>query len=133
MTGGFLALALLCPAAPPDPTGLAKGDELTFVGTVEEAGDRPGNRFRRAQTLEIRVLVLEKSAAWADVAVLTLLRRTDDAVAGAVGAITGGPAEKAAPPAAAGGSVLRWRCWFRSASLAASISSVSPVSVQRRK
>ena len=100
MTGGFLALALLCPAAPPDPTGLAKGDELTFVGTVEEAVDRPGNRFRRAQTLEIRVLVLEKSAAWADVAVLTLLRRTDDAVAGAVGAITGGPPEKAAPPAA---------------------------------
>lgn len=100
MTGGFLALALLCPAAPPEPSGLAKGDELTFVGTVEEAVDRPGNRFRRAQKLDIRVLVLEKSEAWADVAVLTLLRRTDDAVAGAVGSITGGAPERAAPPAA---------------------------------
>ena len=45
MTGGFLALALLCPSA--EPTGLAKGDELTFAGTVEEAVERPGNRFRR--------------------------------------------------------------------------------------
>ncbi len=100
MTGGFLALALLCPTAPPEPAGLVKGDELTFVGTVEEAVDRVGNRFRRAQKLEIRVLVLEKSEAWADVAVLTLLRRTDDAVAGAVGSITGGTPDKAAPPGA---------------------------------
>lgn len=100
MTGGFLALALLCPHAPPEAAGLAKGDELTFVGTVKEAVDRPGNRFRRSQNLEIRVLVLERAENWADVAVLTLLRRTDDAVAGAVGTITGGAPERAAPPAA---------------------------------
>ena len=105
MTGGFLALALLCPSAEPPPpaqpeAGLQKGDELTFTGTVEEAVDRPGNRFRRSQKLEIRVLVLEKSEARADVAVLTLLRRTDDAVAGAVGTITGGAVEKTTPPAA---------------------------------
>jgi hypothetical protein len=98
VTGGFLALALLGPTAPPE--GLQKGDELTFTGTVEEAVDRPGNRFRRAQKLEIRVLVLEKSEAWADVAVLTLLTRTDDAVAGAVGAVTGGTPDKANPPGA---------------------------------
>ncbi len=97
MTGGFLALALLCPTA--EPTGLAKGDELTFTGTVEEAVERPGTRFRRSQNLEIRVLVLEKKDAWVDVAVLTLLRRKDDAVAGAVGAVTGGGAEKAPPGA----------------------------------
>lgn len=99
MTGGFLALALLNPAAPAD-SGLQKGDELTFVGTVAEAVDRPGNRFRRAQTLEIRVLVLEKSESWADVAVLTLLRRTGDRVTGAVAQISGGAPDKAAPPAA---------------------------------
>jgi len=116
VTGGFLALALLCPTAPPDPPaqptvpahggrgvggeGLQKGDELTFTGTVEEAVDRPGNRFRRAQKLEIRVLVLEKAEAWVDVAVLTLLRRSGDAVTGAVGTITGGTPDKVTPPAA---------------------------------
>ncbi len=108
MTGSFLALALLCPPAQPGPaapagggarTGLQKGDEFTFVGTVEEAVDRPA-RFRRSQKLEIRVLVVEKTDAWADAAVLTLLRRTDDAVAGAVSTITGGAPEKAAPPGA---------------------------------
>jgi hypothetical protein len=98
VTGGLLALALLAPSA--EPNGLAKGDELTFAGTVAEGVDRPGNRFRRAQTLEIRVLVLEKSDAWADVAVLTLLRRTDDAVTGAVAQVTGGVPDKVAPPAA---------------------------------
>jgi hypothetical protein len=62
--------------------------------------ERPGNRFRRSQRLEVRVLVLEKKETWADVAVLTLLRRSEDAVAGAVGTVTGGTPEKAAPPAA---------------------------------
>ena len=96
VTGGILALALLCPAA--EPPGLAKGDELTLTGTVEEFVERPGVRFRRAQKLEIRVLVLEKKEAWADVAVLTLLRRKGDAVAGAVGVVTGGATDKPAPP-----------------------------------
>ncbi|MFM8273917.1 MAG: TlpA family protein disulfide reductase [Gemmata sp.] len=109
MSAGLLALALLAPAAPPHAApgggvpsaGLAKGDELTFVGTVEESVERPGTRFRRAQNLEVRVLVLEKQDAWADVAVLTLLRRKGDAVASAVGTVTGGAAaDKPAPPAA---------------------------------
>ncbi|QJW96589.1 hypothetical protein [Frigoriglobus tundricola] len=96
MNSGFLALALLGPAAPTE--GLQKGDELKFVGTVEEAVDRPGNRFRRSQALVVRVLVLERTDAWTDVAVLTLLTRTDDAVTGAVAAVTGGAPEKAHPP-----------------------------------
>ncbi len=105
MAGGFLAILLLSASTPPGPDAgggqaLAKGDELTFTGTVEEAVDRPGNRFRRAQKIEIRVLVLEAKESWTDVAVLTLLRRNDDTVTGAVSAITGGTPEKAAPPAA---------------------------------
>jgi hypothetical protein len=99
VTGGFLALALLAPTAPP-AEGLQKGDELTFTGTVEEAVERPGNRFRRSQKLEVHVLVLDKAEGWIDVAVLTLLRRNGDAVTGAVGTITGGSPHKAAPPAA---------------------------------
>ncbi|HEY1187102.1 MAG TPA: hypothetical protein VGE74_05560, partial [Gemmata sp.] len=100
MDAGLLTLALLCPAAPAAPPGLQAGTELTFVGTIEEAVERPGARFRRSQKLEIRVLVLEKADAWTDVAVLTTIRHTDDAVAGAVGAVTGGTVAKAAPPAA---------------------------------
>jgi hypothetical protein len=100
VTGCFLTLALICPTAPPTDGGLQKGDELTFVGTVEEAVDRPGARFRRSQKLEIRVLVLEKTDAGTDVAVLTLLRRKEDVVTGAVNPITGGAPEKAAPAAA---------------------------------
>ncbi len=99
MTGGLLTLALLGPTAPPGGE-LQTGDELTFVGTVEEFVDRPGTRFRRAQQLEVRVLVLGTADAWTDAAVLTLLRRTDDVVAGAVGTLTNGAKDKPAPPAA---------------------------------
>lgn len=98
MTAVLLTLAL-APAAPAEAQGLQPGTELAFVGTVDEAIERPGVRFRRAQKLEVRVLVLEKKGAWTDVAVLTLLRRADDAVTGAVGAVTGGAVERAAPPA----------------------------------
>jgi hypothetical protein len=100
VTGSLLALALLCPAAPAEPQGLAKGDELTFTGTIEEAVERPGTRFRRSQKLEVRVLVLEAKENWVDVAVLTLLRRNDDAVAGAVGGVTGAKVDKPTPPSA---------------------------------
>jgi hypothetical protein len=99
VTGSFLTLALFCPLAPPADGGLQRGDELTFVGTVEEFVDRPGAQFRRLQQLEIRVLVLERTDARTDAAVLTLLRRTGDAVTGAVPAITGATPDKAAPPA----------------------------------
>ncbi|MDY3551217.1 hypothetical protein R5W24_000292 [Gemmata sp. JC717] len=98
MTAVLLTLAL-SPAAPPEAPGLQPGAELTFVGKVEEAVERPGTRFLRTQALEVRVLVLEKQDAWVDAAVLTLLRRGNDAVTGAVGAVTGDTVEKAAPPA----------------------------------
>jgi hypothetical protein len=99
VVGGFLALALLAPGAEPArAVGLQKGDELTYTGTVSEGANRVGNRFRRAHALEIRVLVLEASDRWADAAVLTVLRRTDDAVSGAVADLTGGGRAKAAPP-----------------------------------
>ena len=73
MTAVLLTLAL-APAAPTDAPGLQPGTELTFAGTIEEAVERPGVRFRRTQALELRVLVLEKQDAWTDVAVLGLLR-----------------------------------------------------------
>ena len=97
----LLLLAALAPAAPPAAAvGLQRGDELTYTGTVTEAVDRPGNRFRRAHELEVRILVLERRENSVDVAVLTLLRRGNDAaVAGAVPVVTGNKPE-ATPPAA---------------------------------
>ena len=100
---GFLALALLAPAAPPAAgPRLQRGDELTYTGTVAETVDRPGARFRRAHDLEVRVFVLDRGATWADAAVLTLLRRAADAaVAGAVPVVTGATPDRAADPPAA--------------------------------
>lgn len=99
MVGGFLALALLAPCAEPArAVGLLKGDELTYTGTVSEGANRVGNRFRRGHALEIRVLVLDASDRWADAAILTVLRRTDDAVSGAVADLTGGARAANAPP-----------------------------------
>lgn len=79
---GLMLVALLAPA---DPPRLGRGTELTYAGTVTEAVDRPGQRFRRAHDLEVRVLVLDRRPGFADAAVLTLLRRSD--------------ADRAGPPA----------------------------------
>ena len=99
---GLLSLLLLAPAAPPAAGGMSlqRGDELTYTGTVAEAVDRPGNRFRRSHALEVRVFVLERRDTSADAAVLTLLRRADDpAVTAAVPALTGAkPDAKPQPP-----------------------------------
>jgi hypothetical protein len=97
---GLLALALLAPAQPP---ALQKGDERVYVGTVEEAVDRPANRFRRKHDLEVRVLALNPT----DVAVLTQLRRADDAVSGAVGTVSGAKTDRV--PATARLDLLRTR------------------------
>lgn len=78
---GVLALALLAPADPGDPPRLPKGTELTYTGTVTEAVDRPGQRFRRTHDLEVRVLIVDRKPGWADAAVLTLLRRPDEPTA----------------------------------------------------
>jgi hypothetical protein len=98
-----MALTLLLPTAPPAVVPrLQRGDELTYTGTVTESVDRPGTRFRRSHDLEVRVFVLDRRETWADAAMLTLLRRTEDAaVSGAVPAVTGvKPDRSPTPPAA---------------------------------
>ncbi|MBX9584134.1 MAG: hypothetical protein K2X87_27870 [Gemmataceae bacterium] len=76
LLAGVLLVTL---AAPGDAQRLPKGTELTYTGTVTEAVDRPGQRYRRTHDLEVRVLVVDRRPGWADAAVLTLLRRTDEA------------------------------------------------------
>lgn len=103
LPAGLLALTLLAPGQAPASVAPSwqKGDELTYVGSVTEFVDRPGIRFRRAHDLEVRVFVLEVRTGSIDAAVLTLLRRADDVVTGAVGTVTGAKPERAvAPPAA---------------------------------
>ena len=58
-SAGFLTLALLLPAAPPAGPNLQRGDELIYTGSVTEAVDRPGMRFRR--THELQSLDLSKN------------------------------------------------------------------------
>ncbi|MBA4186858.1 MAG: hypothetical protein C0467_02450 [Planctomycetaceae bacterium] len=95
MTAGLFALTLAI-AAPP-ATGLQAGDVFTFTGTVAEAVNRAPDFFRRNHNLELRVLVLDRQEHWADAVVLTRLQRTDDAVAGAVGVVTGAAAKDFPP------------------------------------
>lgn len=107
MTAGLFTLALIAAAPPDSPPlrspaslagGLQTGDSFTFAGTVAEAIDRPAERFRRYHSLEVRVLVLDREENWADAVVLTRLKRTEDAVSGAVPGVTGNRADKNAPP-----------------------------------
>ncbi len=95
VTAGLFALTLAI-AAPP-ATGLQRGDEFTFTGTVAEVVNRVPDFFRRNHNLELRVLVLDRQENWADAVVLTRLQRTEDAVAGAVGAVTGAAAKDFPP------------------------------------
>src|SRR5438094_1351301 len=101
-SAGLLSLALFAPSAPPGAAlALQRGDELTYAGTVTERVDRPGNRYFRIHDLEVRVFVLEQKETWIDAAVLTLLRRAEDApIAGAAPLVTGVKRDRsAAPPA----------------------------------
>jgi len=91
----FIAVAL---AAPPAPPGLQQGDQLTYVGTVTEDVHRPGREFRRGHELHLRVFVLERNTKWADVAVLTRLKRTSDAVSEVSGGLTAASGVKDTPP-----------------------------------
>ena len=97
MAAGLLVLTLVV-AAPPAPSGLQKGDEYTYAGTVAEDVRRAPDFFRRTHALELRVLVLDRQEKWADAVVLTRLQRQADAVNGGVGALTGGAADKDATP-----------------------------------
>ncbi len=82
------------------PPAFERGDEWVYRGTVTEVVDRAGVRFRRAHDLEVRVLVVGRQKAHADLAVLTLLRRTDDVVTASASAVAGAQGRPPAPPAA---------------------------------
>ncbi len=96
MSTGLLTLALVISA--PGPTGLQKGDQFTFAGLVVESVDRPGDRSRREHEITLRVFVLERHENWADAAVLTKLRRCEDAVGGLAKPVTGTGPDRNAPP-----------------------------------
>ena len=94
-------ILLLCLSAPVDAVPQlrpVRGDEWTYRGTVSESVSRLDLRFRRKHEVEVRVLALEVHPDYADLAVLTLLRRADDLVSQAVPAVTG-TVETDAPPA----------------------------------
>jgi hypothetical protein len=93
---GLFTIALLISA--PGPIGLQIGDEFTFAGTVVEKDTRPGQQLHREYELTLRVFVLERQENWADAAVLTRLRRTEDAVGGVSKPVTGTGPDKNAPP-----------------------------------
>jgi len=95
VTAGLFALTLALGAPP--TTGLQRGDEFTFTGTIAEAVNRAPDFFRRNHNIELRVLVLDRQDNWADAIVLTRLQRTEDAVGGALGVVTG-TAAKDFPP-----------------------------------
>ena len=97
MSAGLIMIAAAL-GAPAAPGGLHKGDQLTFVGTVAEQVRRPGKQFRRNHDLELRVFVLDRTEKWADVAVLTRLKRTGDAVAQSAETITSSRPRPDAPP-----------------------------------
>jgi hypothetical protein len=96
----IIAVAATAPPvlSPSGPIGLEKGDLLTFAGTVVEEVRRPGKEYRRDHDLELRVFVVARTERWADAVVLTRLRRSVDAVAGAARAVTGRAPRKDAPP-----------------------------------
>jgi hypothetical protein len=97
VSAGLIMIAAAM-GAPTALGGLQKGDQLTFVGTVAEQVARPGKEFRRHHDLELRVFVLDRTEKWADVAVLTRLKRTGDAVAKSAGTITSARPRSDAPP-----------------------------------
>jgi hypothetical protein len=93
---GFLTIAFLISA--PGPDGLQRGDEFTFSGTVSENVDRPKQRLHREYELCVRLFVLDRQELWADAALMTQLRRTEDAVGGAAKPVTGTAPNQNAPP-----------------------------------
>ena len=96
MSNGFLTLMVLVSAS--GPTGLQKGDELTFKGTVVENDNRPSKLWHREYQLTLRIFILERQENWSDAAVLTKLRPVEDAVGGVSKPVTGTGPDKNAPP-----------------------------------
>lgn len=99
----LLLLALAAPPAGPavGPPRLAKGDELTYRGEVEEESRRVDNPFRKRHELEVRVFVFDAVDGTADCAVLTRIRTlTDPNLAGSATAVTGTDPRRALTPPA---------------------------------
>ena len=57
---------------------LKPGDELHYVGQIQQNGERVENRFRKKFKLEVRVFVLEVSEEATDCAVLTSIAPLGD-------------------------------------------------------
>ncbi len=95
MSTGVLTLALVVAAA--GPPGPQKGDAATFRGTVVENDYRPGRQLHREHELTVRILVLDQQDNWSDAAVLTRLRRIEDAVGTLARPVTGVGPDKNAP------------------------------------
>lgn len=55
-----------------------RGLEAVYRGEVVEEVHRPGREFRRQHQLEVRVICVGNQGRWADLAVVTRLRRQDD-------------------------------------------------------
>ena len=103
MSANCLLLALaLAPAAPPDRSAallgpqLARGEEYHYRGTIREVAERPEGRWIKSSRIEVRLYVLEASAEFTDVAVLTsILPLDDERVASAIKTVSGQAAERA--------------------------------------
>jgi len=93
---GLLSLALIVSA--PGPDGLQKGDAFTFSGTVTQRVDRPTQYLHREYELCLRLFVLDRQELFADAALLTQLRRIEDAVGGAAKPVTGTSPNQNSPP-----------------------------------
>jgi hypothetical protein len=96
VSSSFLSLALLIAA--PGPTGLQKGDEFTFTGSVTDNVERTTQRLHREYKLSLRFLVLERQENYVDAVQLTTLQRVEDAVGGFARPVTGSAPDKNAPP-----------------------------------
>lgn len=57
---------------------LARGDELVYTGEMTETGTRIDNRYKKRYEVEVRVFVLEATAAYSDCGVMTTVQPLDD-------------------------------------------------------
>jgi len=96
---GIVLLSLAASPESPPPFRPARGEDWTFRGTVTEAIQRLDVRFRRKHDVEVRVFTLESKAEFADFAILTMLRRSDDLVSEALPAVSGTAERSETPPA----------------------------------
>lgn len=70
----------------PDPRAAwVRGMEAVYQGEVVEEVRRPGQQFRRRHHLEVRVVAVDGTARWADLAVMTRLLRQEDGALRGVG------------------------------------------------